>query len=80
MSGPTQAERDEVAHRFRFHPATATTGPVHVAVRQEFEQLADKLLTLVPRGRARSLALTALEEGMHWANAGVACDTPPEAG
>lgn len=29
----------------------------------------------LPPGRHASLALTALEESMHWANAAVACDT-----
>ncbi len=71
---------DEESNRFRFHPATAKTGPTHDAVRSEVLALACTLTTLVPAGRHRSLMLTSLQEAMMWANAAVACDTTPEPG
>lgn len=71
---------DEESARFKFHPVTERTGPIHDAVRSEVLELADTLTTLVPAGRHRSLMLTALQEAMMWANAAVACDTEPEPG
>jgi hypothetical protein len=67
---------EEVLDRFRFHPATHVTGPLHTAVRLAIEDAAVSILDLVPPGRHQSLALTALQEAMMWSNAGIACDTP----
>jgi hypothetical protein len=68
----------EEANRFRFHPATETTGPRHDQVRELALKFAEDLTRLVPPGRHRACALTAAQEAMMWANAGIACDTPPE--
>jgi hypothetical protein len=70
--------QDDVLDRFRFHPATPDTGPVHDTVRAEHQGLAEFILSTVPPGRHQSLALTALQESMMWCNAAVACDTPKE--
>ena len=67
---------DEERGRFRFHPATPATGPRHDEVRRAAERFADELARLVPAGRHRALALTAAQEAMWAANAGIACDTP----
>jgi hypothetical protein len=72
-----EQQREEVLDRFRFHPATPVTGPLHDQVRHCFRRTADDVLRLVPPGRHQSLALTALQEAMMWANAGIACDTEP---
>jgi len=72
MPRPTPEHR-EIANRFTFHPANSDTGPQHDAVREDFRKLALKLARNLPEGRQKSLALTALEEGMHWANAAIAC-------
>lgn len=69
---------DEERNRFRFHPATPATGPRHDAVRKAAERFAAELAEVVPAGRHRALALTAAQEAMVWANAGIACDTPEE--
>lgn len=69
---------DEERERFRFHPATPATGPAHDAVRQATAAYAAALAAVVPAGRHRALALTAAQESMMWANAGIACDTPRE--
>jgi hypothetical protein len=67
---------EDVDNRFALHPPTDRTGPKHNAVREQHRQLAHWILDNVPAGRQRSLALTALQESMMWANAAVACDTP----
>jgi hypothetical protein len=80
IKGPTQSdiERDDVRGIFSFHPATPATGPKHAEVREQFRELAMWVLANVPRSRERSLTITALQEGMMWANAGVAIHTEPE--
>ena len=70
---------EEEEHRFRFHPATETTGPKHNRVREVISYTATNLTGLVPDGRHRALMLTALQEAMMWANAGIACDTEDSA-
>lgn len=63
---------EELARRFGFHPATAVTGPVHDKVRLCLQVTAAEVVRLTPAGREQSLAVTALEEAMFWANASVA--------
>ena len=69
---------DDITNRFVFHPATPVTGPLHDAVRAKALEYAKWLTSTVPAGRHLSLALTAVQESILWANAGIACDTPPE--
>lgn len=71
---------EEERARFVFHPATPTTGPRHDAVRAAAAAYAAALAAVVPGGRHRALALTAVQESMMWANAGITCDTPREDG
>ena len=70
--------RKDVNERFRFHPATPATGPKHEEVREKHRELALWLLANLPSSRERALALTALQESMMWANAGIAIHTKPE--
>lgn len=70
--------REETLDRFKFHPATEVTGPLHDSVRNEFHEMAEFVLDVVPAGRHQSLALTALQEAMMWSNAAIACDGPRE--
>ena len=65
---------DDLANRFAYHPATGVTGPQHAEVRERCYELAVWLDQNTPPGRHQSLALTAVEEAMHWANAAIACD------
>ena len=74
----TQPLTDEERARFTYHPATPMTGPRHDAVRAAAAAYAAALAAVVPAGRHRSLALTAAQESMMWANAGIACDSPGE--
>lgn len=74
-----QAMESEIENRFSYHPATAQTGPIHDAVRQQHLNLAYWLLEILPESREQSLALTALQESMMWANAAVAYRSVSEA-
>lgn len=68
----------EVANRLGFHPATATTGPLHAQVRDAALVFADEISRLTPAGRHQSLALTAAQEAMMWASAAIAVDSVKE--
>jgi hypothetical protein len=69
MNPLTRADLD---NRFRFHPATPTTGPKHDLVRELCLDLARQLVEEIPAGREQALAITRLEEVMFWSNAAVA--------
>jgi hypothetical protein len=63
---------EELHRRFAFHPATAVTGPLHDEVRGLLRAAAGEVVRLTPPSREQSLAVTALEEAMFWANAAIA--------
>lgn len=66
-------QRDEIDHRFDFHPATtAEKRGAHGTVRHACADLAHFLNENVPAGREQALAITKLEEVMFWANAAIA--------
>lgn len=68
---------NEVVNRLGYHPATEQTKELHAGMRQLFIYSACAVLAAVPAGREQSLALTALQEAMMWANAGIACNLAP---
>lgn len=76
---PTDAE---LAHRFSYHSPTPRAAQLHAMVNEAILATALTLRDLVPEGRELSLALTALEDVRHRANAGIACNHdqlgPPE--
>lgn len=72
------SEREEIAERFKFHPATDATGPKHEEVRNSLRMLALWVFDDIPPCRERSLALTALQEAMMWCNAAIAIHTERE--
>lgn len=61
-----------VENDFSYHPATPITGPAHDEVRTLCRSLAHYLVDYLPPSREQSLALTSLEEVMHWSNAAIA--------
>lgn len=63
---------DEIKNRFGYHRATADSAPKHNHVRQLMESTANELDLMLPDGRDKSLAFTALQETMHWANSAIA--------
>lgn len=73
MSHSTPASVADINHRFDFHPATtAEKRGEHGSVREACKALALALDDRVPPGREKALALTHLEDAMHWANAAIA--------
>lgn len=65
---------EDLQSRFGYHRATSASAPQHAAVRQECLGLALRLQVLLPEGRDKALALTALQETMHWANSAIAME------
>lgn len=63
---------DDILNRFRYHPATETTGPRHDDVRSECQALAEFFYDHLPESREKSLALTKLQEAMMYANSAIA--------
>lgn len=70
---------DQVRDRFAYHPATSETALLHDAVRTACTELAVVLNERLPAARETSLALTALQETMMWANASIAINGAPQA-
>jgi len=70
-SYPYPRERD-LDKRFTYHPPKPGQLGRYVAMRDQAKALAELICGQVPPSRERSLALTALEESVMWANAGIA--------
>lgn len=64
----------EIRRRLGYHPATEVTGPIHDNLREAYIALADYVVAHTPGSREQSLAMTALQESLQWANAAVACN------
>lgn len=69
MTGPNEIDR-----RLGYHPATPLTVPAFERNRAEVIYLANFWDQSLPDSREKSLALTALQEALMWANAAVACN------
>lgn len=74
MSGPPPLSPAEINRRFGYHPATPRTGPMFDKNRMGFIDLGLALNDRLPESREKSLAMTALQESLMWANAAVACN------
>lgn len=71
---------EELTRRFAHHaPRTAERVQAHETIRAECRAAAETVVRLVPAGREQALAVTALEEAMMWANAGIARASSDEA-
>lgn len=77
MELDVRAEIETWANRLGYHKATEVTVPLHRELRFAFIGLAHEVILKVPAGRERALALTALQESLMWANAGVAINLAP---
>ena len=63
----------DVANRFDYHPPKdEDTKRRHETVRMHCKAAATAVLSETPESREQSLAITALEEAMMWANAAIA--------
>lgn len=71
---------DEIKNRFGFHKGTIegpnATAPQHADLRTGFINFAESLDDRLPNGRAKSLAMTALEEASMWAHKAIAETAP----
>jgi len=59
-----------------YHPLTAGRGEIHQFLRDAAKQLAAIYDTYCPPSREASLAFTAVQESLMWANAAVAIHDP----
>ena len=71
---------DEIEKRFGHHKATiegpGSTAPKHADLREHYTAFANMLADRLPEGRAKSLALTALEEASMWSHKAIAETAP----
>lgn len=65
-------DNEELATRFTYHPPIGDQPMRYVAIREGARTLADLIVASTPGSREQSLALTALEEAVFWANAAIA--------
>jgi antitoxin component of MazEF toxin-antitoxin module len=65
-------DQAEIAKRFDHHQPTDEKIGIHMEARREYKELAHAMNDLLPESREKSLALTALEESLMWANACIA--------
>jgi hypothetical protein len=63
---------EELTTRFTYHSPKGDQPQRYVTLRNEAKRFAELILTLTPDSREQSLALTALEECVMWANAAIA--------
>ena len=62
----------ELEKRFTYHPPKDNQPVRYVKIRDHAHDLAVTITSLTPTSREQSLALTALEEAVFWANAAIA--------
>jgi len=70
-------DADEIEKRFTHHPPTGEKVAVHENIRLIYRQLADEVSNTLGESREKSLAITALEESLMWANAAIARNPLP---
>lgn len=79
MNEDEKQMHDVIANRYGFHPARNDKDKTeHLQVRILFQETALELERLLPDGREKSLAHTALQEASMWANAALALNRPLE--
>lgn len=70
----------EIENRFGFHKGTIegpnATAPRHAELRRGFTSFAKMLNEKLPDGRAKSCAMTALQEASMWSHFGIAEGAP----
>lgn len=69
-----QSEDDvtKIENIFTFHPVFGDQRERYEYLRQKAKELALVFLSLTPKSREQSLAITALQESVMWANAAIA--------
>lgn len=65
----------ELDNRFGYHrPGHEIIERAHKLIRDNCRQLASTIVEITPEGREQSVAITKLQEVMHWANSAIACN------
>lgn len=67
--------REQIENNLSYHPVTDETKPEFERNRRLIKDVALDWDGRLPAGRHASLAQTALQEALMWANAAIACDT-----
>ena len=73
-----QIDRAEIEKRFAYVAPDQTRAPLHENTRSEYTRLAETMARVLPESREKSLAITALEESLMWANAAIARNVTKE--
>lgn len=68
----TDQDLDELNKRFNYHKPKNDQPERYQVLRDEAKKVAGSIMINCPSSRERSLALTALEEAIFWANAAIA--------
>lgn len=63
---------EQIENRYGYHPGTPETIPVHESLREGFIAFAKFLNEKLPAGRAKSTAMTNLQQCAMWSNYGIA--------
>ena len=63
---------EEIEKRFTYHPPQPGQPALYEQIRYTAKELAITICSLTPESREQSLAITALEESVMWANAAIA--------
>lgn len=71
MYTPNDEDLKRLKRNFTYHPPTGTQQARYESIRNSAATFAHLLLVSCPESRERSLALTKLEESVHWANASI---------
>lgn len=72
-TAPNPISTNDIENRFAYHPPqTSDVAAKHQAIRDALRTTAHFVVGQIPPGREASLAITALEEAMMWANAAIA--------
>jgi hypothetical protein len=67
-----QIDHAEIEKRFAHVEPNEQRASLHTHTRSEYTRLAETMARTLPESREKSLAITALEESLMWANAAIA--------
>lgn len=65
-------DAEEISKRFTYHPPKGDQIERYQVIRSQGLAFVKDIVRLVPASREQSLAITALEEAVMWANAAIA--------
>lgn len=67
-----EINKAEIDKRFGYVSPNVNRAPLHENTRSEYTRLGETMARVLPESREKSLAITALEESLMWANAAIA--------